>query len=109
MLPHRFFNYFSGDQGAIVGGIIFGVMAFVILVWTATVGDEWVTAKVSLLFPDVASGLIVAIGRDEQRGFAEAMAASQMGFDIVHVTLTSNRVLYVVFSMMVFGVYLIPK
>ena len=80
-----------------------------ILVWVSTAGDAFVYAQASLLRPNIALGLHKALGRDEHVVFARSLKETQLGFELVNVVVTTNRVLYVVFSLMVLAVYVMPK
>ena len=95
---------------AVVGmASIVSVTMLFLLMWTSTVGDAYWYARATLLRPDISIGLLKAIGRDEQVVFARALERTQLGLDIVNVTVTTNKVLYVVFSLLIFAAYIIPK
>ena len=81
----------------------------VLLMVVATVGDAYVDARASLLRPDVSLGLAKHVGISEAAIFAAALQRTKLGFDIVHVTVTTHRVLHVIGSMLILGVYLMPK
>ena len=97
------------NEGALLGAFVCPTVAFVLLVCAATVGDEFLTARAALLYPDVGIGLVKSIGDRESVAFTHALEKTNIGLELVHVTITSYKVLYVVFSMMVFAAYIIPK
>ena len=97
------------DKGALMGALICPTVAFVLLVCVASVGDEFLTTRAALLYPDVGIGLLKAIGEREQMAFTHALEKTHIGLELVHVTITSYKVLYIVFSMMIFAAYIIPK
>ena len=104
-----YFIITAGETGAIAGGIAFPMISVVLLVWVATVGDEWLATEEVVLYPNTASGLLKAVGREEQMAFTVAVDKTTLGFKLVHVTITSHRVLYVLFSMLILGAYMVPK
>ena len=99
----------EGESSAAIGGVLYPSMSIFLLVWTATVGDEFVNAKRNLLYPDTALGLQSVLGRDGQIAFTHAVEKTELGFALVHVTITGHRVLYVIFSLLLLVVYMIPK
>ena len=104
------YSYFVQDNDASLPFLfVMPVFLVSLLVFVATVGDEFLSARANLLYPDVAGGLLRAIGESEQKAFANALNTTQLGIKIVQVTITSQKVLYVVFSMVLFAVYIIPK
>ena len=88
---------------------IIPVMALILLIFTSTAGDAYVDARDSLLRPDVSLGLAKHAGLNEAAVFAGALQRTTLGFKIVNVTVTTHRVLHVIGSMLVLGVYLMPK
>ena len=84
-------------------------MGMLLLMWVSRAGDTYIDARDSLLRPDVALGLAKAVGPMEQSVFSRHMERTQLGFALVNVTVTTNRVLYVVGTLMVLAVYLMPK
>ncbi len=89
--------------------VINTVLPIFMLMWASTVGDAYWNVRASLLRPDVSLSLLETIGRDEQVVFARALERTQMGLEIVNVTVTTNKVLYVIFSLLIFAAYIIPK
>ena len=65
--------------------------ALFLLVWAATAGDAFWLARAALLAPDVSMGLARALGLGEQAVFARALGRTQLGLDIVNVTVTTNK------------------
>ena len=79
------------------------------LMWVSSAGDAYWNARDKLLRPDISLGLMDAMGRKEAAVFARSLERTQLGFDIVSVTVTTHKVLYVVFSLLIFAAYIIPK
>ncbi len=79
------------------------------LMWVSSAGDAYWNARDKLLRPDISLGLMDAMGRKEAAVFARSLERTQLGFDIVSVTITTHKVLYVVFSLLIFAAYIIPK
>ena len=105
-----FYMIFVHDKTRLALMFSFGVATMLVLLMVAaTVGDAYWAARATLLRPDLSLGLLEAIGRDEQIVFARSLRETQLGLDIVNVCVTTNKVLYVCFSLLIFSAYIIPK
>ena len=89
--------------------VMFPSMAFILLVFVSTAGDDYVNARASLLRPDVTLRLAAAIGMGEQGLFANSLRTTVLGFEIVNVNVFTQRVLYVLGTLLMLGVYVMPK
>ena len=99
----------EGKEGSAGFGSFLLVIGVTMLFWVSTAGDAYWKARTKLLRPDISLGLATAIGREEAGIFARSLERTQLGFDIVSVTITTHKVLYVVFSLLIFAAYIIPK
>ena len=88
---------------------MFPSMALVLLVFVSTAGDDYVNARLSLLRPDVTLKLAAAIGMGEHALFANSLRSTQLGFEIVNVNVYTQRVLYVLGTLLMLAVYVMPK
>ena len=71
--------------------------------------NEAAAERSSTVEPDGKAQLLRVLGRDEAAVLAASLQRTQLGFALVNVIVTSQRVLYTIFSMVVVAVYLIPK
>lgn len=82
-------------------------ISILLLMWASTAGDAWWHARDTLLRPDISLRLSKVIGHQEQKVFARSLERTQLGLDIVNVPVTTNKVLYVIFSLLIFAAYII--
>ena len=99
----------TGNHKGVGFATMFTLIAIALLLWVSTIGDEYLNARASLLRPDTSMNLQKVLGRDQAQVFAMSLQRTQLGFDLVNVTVTSHRVLYVIFSLMVAALYMMPK
>ena len=96
-------------SGSLLWTLGFTGVPVMLLLWASTAGDEYLNARASLLRPDTSLSLLKVLGRDEAHVLAASLMRTQLGIDLCNVTVTSQKVLYVIFSLMVFATYMVPK
>ena len=108
-ISYQTFVVGEGGGGMTLWAIMLPAVDIALLLWVSTAGDAYLNARAALLRPDTSLALLRVLGRDEAAVLAASLQRTQLGFALVNVIVTSQRVLYTIFSMMVVAVYLIPK
>ena len=80
-----------------------------LLVWVSAPGDAFLHAQASLLRPDLSLGLVKALGPHNHAVFARSLRGTRLGFELVNVVVSSSRVLWVISSLAVMAIYVVPK
>ena len=93
----------------VIWPVILFFFSIAILVWVSAPGDAFLHAQASLLRPDTSLGLMKALGPHGYAVFAQSLRNTQLGFEIVNVVVCTSRVLYVIFSLAIMSIYVIPK
>ena len=104
-----FIIYFGRASEIIFWSLVIFLISIAILVWVSTPGDEFQHAQASLLRPDTSLGLMKALGPHGHAVFAQSLRGTRLGFELVNVVVSTSRVLYVVFSIAIMAIYVIPK
>ena len=74
--------------------VLMTLIPIALLLWVGSLGDAYLNARATLLRPDTSMNLLKVLGRDQAAVFAVSLQRTQLGFDLVNITVTSNRVLY---------------
>ena len=104
-----FIIYLGKASEHISWSLLIFLISIAILVWVSTPGDEFQHAQASLLRPDTSLGLMKALGPHGHAVFAQSLRGTRLGFELVNVVVSTSRVLYVVFSLAIMAIYVVPK
>lgn len=93
--------FYQNQPSMQVTAVVFTVIPFFLLAWLSSVGDVYLFEAQKIISPDVILLISQATDPDTASLVKHSLEHTQLAFSVVGIKLTSQRVLYLVFSFVV--------